>query len=189
METVVRRVVVMSLLSTLLFASPLEAADEQAPSDPHVRTLEPCRPTLVEDAMRLSPTVRDLVDTLEQSDLVVYVRCAFFKDSSITGRLSFMGAVADRRYVVVEIKLYEQYSLQMATLAHELQHAVEVADAASIRDTTTMARHYRLIGIAIDRHPLIFETLAARAVGERVHRELFGASARSRATQINAGSR
>ncbi len=188
MENVVRRLVVICLVGPLQFASSVQAADQPSP-DPHVRTLHPCRSTLVDEAMRQSPTVHELVDTLEQSDLVVYVRCTFFKDSSITGRLSFLGAVADRRYVVVEIKLHEQHGSQIATLAHELQHAVEVAQAPSIRDTASMAVHYRQIGIAIDRHPLIFETLAARAVGDRVHRELFSASARARAAELTAGSR
>jgi hypothetical protein len=188
METVVRRVVVITLVVAVLFASSPQAAD-QVFSDPHVRMLEPCRGSLVEDAARLSPTVRELVETLERSDLVVYVRCALLKNSSITGRLSFLGAVADRRYVVVEIRLHDQYSSQISTLAHELQHAVEVAQAPSIRDNASMAAHYRQIGIAIDRHPLIFETLAAREIGDRVHRELFGASARMRAAEIIAGSR
>jgi len=188
METVGRRLVVTCLVAASLFAS-VQAADDQPPVDPRVRTLEPCRATLVEDAARLSPTVRELVDTLEQSDLVVYVRCTSFKDSTVTGRLSFLGSVADRRYVVVEIKLYEQYSSQIATLAHELQHAVEVAAAPSIRNSATMAKHYMLIGIAIDRHPLIFETMAARAIGERVHRELFGVSAHARAADATPGSR
>lgn len=189
METVARRVVVTLVAVILLVASSVQAMDDQPSTDPHVRPLEPCRQTLVADAIRLSPTVHDLVARLEQSDLVVYVRCAVFKNSTFSGRLSFLGATANRRYVVAEIKLYDQFSLQIATLAHELQHAKEVADAPSIRNTASMAAHYRRIGITIDRYPLIFETWAARAVSERVHRELFTLSARPRAAETTAGSR
>lgn len=181
--SVVRRSVVITLVASFLFVSSSQAAD-QSSSDPHVRTLEPCRSTLVEEAAQQSPTVRALVDTLEQSDLVVYVRCVFFKDSTLTGRLAFLGAVADLRYVVVEVRFHEQSSAQIATLGHELQHAVEVSEAPSIRDPLTMAAHYRKIGIAIGRHPLIFETAAARAIAERVHKEVFAASTRSRAADM-----
>ncbi len=191
METFVRRVAVISLSLSIL-TSPFQAAaqspiDATSP-DRHVRLLEPCRTTLLDDATRLSPTVEQLVDRLEHSDLVVYVRCAFLKNSAITGRMAYLGTTAGRRYVIVEIKLHDQYSTQIGTLAHELQHAVEVADAPSVRNSISMAAHYRAIGFAVDRHPMIFETWAARAVGDRVHRELFGASARTRAVETSAGS-
>lgn len=189
MESIVaRRVAVIALVLSFLFVSSSQAAD-QSTGDPRVRTLDPCPAALVEEATAQSPTVRALVDALERSDVVVYVRCVFFKDSSLSGRLAFLSSVADLRYVVVEIRLHEQFSSQTATLAHELQHAVEIAEAPSVRDPLTMADHYRRIGIAIGRHPLVFETAAARAVGERVHREMFATSAGSRAAGPSAGSR
>jgi hypothetical protein len=188
MKLFVRRFVVIPLAVFVLFAASAQAADDQ-PANPHVRILESCRPSLVTQATRLSPTVHELVDQLERSDLVVYVRCTAFKDSSITGRLSFLGSVSDRRYVVIELKLHEQYSSQIAILAHELQHAVEVASAPQVRSSETMAEHYRKIGIAVDDHPMIFETAAAREVGERVHRELFGVSMNTRAGEASSGSK
>jgi hypothetical protein len=186
--SVVRRSVVISLVASFLFVSSSQAAD-QSSSDRHVRSLEPCRSTLVEEAAQQSPTVRALVDTLEQSDLIVYIRCVFFKDSALSGRLGFLGTVAHLRYVVIEVRFYEQASTRIATLGHELQHAVEIAEAPSIRDQRTMAEHYRRIGVAVGRHPLIFETAAAKAVADRVHREVFATSTRSRAADIAAGSR
>jgi hypothetical protein len=189
MDTFVRRTLVISSLLAVLFAASLQAAPVQtvdsASTDPHIRVLEPCRGSMVEDAARQSPTLQSLVDTLEGSDVIVYVRCVFFKDSTITGRLAFLGAVAGLRYVIVEVRFHEQPSSQVATLAHEMQHAVEVAQAPSIHDSETMAQHYRSIGTAVGRHPLIFETMAARAVAERVHRELSATSVRSRATDTS----
>lgn len=180
----IRSTCLAALGAVVLFASPLRAAQpSEAPSpiNPHIRVLDPCRSALLDDAVRLSPTTRQLVATLEKSDVIVYVRCSFFKDSTLAGRLSFLGAVGGLRYVVVEVRFYEPPNTQIATLAHELQHAVEVAGDASIHDAKTMAAYYRQHGHATSLGATLFETTAAREVGLRVHRELFDA-ARTRAS-------
>lgn len=178
----VRSLSLAVLCVVALFATPLAAAplsETPPPVHPHVRVLDPCRGTLLDEAVRLSPTMRQLVTTLDGSDVVVYVRCGFFKDSTLAGRLSFLGAVASLRYVVVELRIYEPMSTQVATLGHELQHAVEVASDESIQDAKTMAAYYRQHGHTIGLGSTLFETDAARAVGLRVHRELVESRART----------
>ena len=62
----------------------------------------------------------------------------------------------------------------MATLGHELYHALEIAREPSIVDGRTLAAHYRRIGEqqgdTIGR--MTFETAAAFEAGRRARREL-----------------
>jgi hypothetical protein len=65
---------------------------------------------------------------------------------------------------------------QLALIAHELQHAVEVAAAPHVVDVATLAQEYERIGHAT-RHRVemrSFETLAAIAAARRVLAELAG---------------
>jgi hypothetical protein len=160
------------LLSILLLAAASVQAGEPI-GDPHVRLLFPCDKSLIDDASQNSETVRGLMDRLTQSDLVVYVRCTTFKSSALAGRLMFMGAVAGVRYVVVDVRIQTQWRNHVATLAHELMHAVEVAEAPWVQNNADMERFYREVGMMTNDRPRSFETAAARSVGSRVYRELF----------------
>lgn len=131
-----------------------------------------CSPSFVADVAALSSTVRALLARIERSDLVVYVRCVSFKPAAFAGRLLFVTAAGAHRYLMIEIRSPEQWHTQATTMAHELQHAVEIADAPWVRTDRQMAQHYRLTGIAVAAQPLTFDTEAARQVEWRVHREL-----------------
>lgn len=60
----------------------------------------------------------------------------------------------------------------IATLAHELIHALEVAAAPQVVDEASFARYFGEVA-----HPLrdaVVDTAAAREIGHRVHFELTG---------------
>jgi hypothetical protein len=166
-----RRIVVTALVLSWSLTRPIHASEPVA-GVRHIRVLSPCVKTLIEDATTRSSTVRMLVDCIDQSDLIIYVRCVAFKNASLFGRLGFLTAVVGQRYVVIELRTPEQWNMQVATIAHELQHAVEIADARWVRNQATMAQYYRQHGIRIDAGPLVFDTEAARTTGLRVRREL-----------------
>jgi hypothetical protein len=139
-----------------------------------VRVLPSCLDSFIADAAARSSTIRALVARIEQSDLIVYVRCASFRNAALAGRLVFLTAVARTRLLMIEIKSPEQWHTQVATVAHELQHAVEIADAPSVRSQAALALHYRQTGITVATNPFVFDTEAARQTGLRVQRELYG---------------
>jgi hypothetical protein len=62
----------------------------------------------------------------------------------------------------------------IATLAHELQHAIEVASAPDITDAASIQALFRRIGRVRlgNRSAVTYETEAAERAGEAVQREL-----------------
>ena len=181
----VRRIVVATLILWSL-VRPLHAADAPAPFR-RIRILPTCLHTLIEDATAVSSTVRTLVARIQQSNLIVYVRCVALARSSFVGRLMFLTAIAGQRYLVIELRSPEPWPAQVATMAHELQHAVEIADAPWVLTQAGMAQYYRNAGITVGTKPLTFDTEAARQVGLRVQRELSALQTARQVTRPGAG--
>lgn len=152
-----------------------------------IRVLPTCVNTLLEDATAVSSTVRALVARIEQSNLIVYVRCVAFNQATFVGRLMFLTATAGQRYLVIELRNPEQWQTQVVTLAHELQHAVEIADAPWVVNQAGMAQYYSQAGITVGTRRLTFDTDAARQVGLRVQRELSAVLAARQVTRADTG--
>lgn len=169
--TAVRRACLLGALSLLQTATPLRA---QEPGDPgRLRVHASCRPTVVSDAAERSATVRALVVRLERSDLIVYVRCAARRSPAYAARLGLLGAARAVRVVLIELGAGLPWSEQAALVGHELQHAIEIADAPWVRDARTMAALYRQVGMEAPGAPGVFETRAAIEAGDRTRREWF----------------
>jgi hypothetical protein len=116
-----------------------------------------------------------LVEELEGSDVIVHVERFIRLQQSIGGQLFFVteGAEGDR-FLRIRLNARAAAFDMTATLAHELQHALEVARAAGVRDEAGLARLYRAIGTELE--PGVFDSRAARDVEALVRAELFGAS-------------
>lgn len=154
-------------------ASPLPA--------PHVRIADPELRRLFDAGLAVSPTLHALVQRLEHSDVVAYIR---FEEprAGIDGSLQFVSTAAGIRYLLIRVERLPTRSRQLALIGHELQHAVEVATAPHVVDQQTFVQEYERIGHARHRgqQPRRFETLAALAAGERVLKELDGRDLRQR---------
>jgi hypothetical protein len=63
---------------------------------------------------------------------------------------------------------------QISVMAHELQHALEVAEAPEVTDAASLVDLFRRIGYvkAESGRGIAYETKAARGVGDRVAEEL-----------------
>jgi hypothetical protein len=88
--------------------------------------------------------------------------------------LTFLTKAAGYRYVVVRMAQFSRLQ-QIAMMAHELQHAVEIADTPAIVDGPSLVREYRQIGYENVRSQLpgiSFDTRAAVRAGEQVLKEL-----------------
>jgi hypothetical protein len=158
--------------ASLLFAA-CAAAQEPAARPAHVRSESADLLALIQATADQSPTVRALIDRLDRSDVVVYVRARPLPSASIDGRTGLLSAAAGSRYLVIELACPRSVLVQSVTLAHELHHAVEIADAPEVVSAVTLERFYAEIGEKKgDPGHWTFETAAARAVGERVRREL-----------------
>ena len=149
-------------------------------SAPHLRPEVMLRP-LVEQAAARSPSIRALIDRIEASDVIVYVRLRPFSQSDLDGRVALLSAMpAGQRFLVIELACGRADLVTLSTLGHELFHAVEIADQPSIVDASGLAAFYMRVGVRtgdVQGH-LTFETRGAEQMGVRVRRELFTTPAR-----------
>jgi hypothetical protein len=146
----------------------------------HVRPEKALRP-LVDEATRRSPAVRALIDRLEGLDVTVYIRLRSFDQFDLEGRVGMLDAPTSHRYVVIELARGRTGDSQMATLAHELFHATEIAAEPSVVDVRSLAALYARIGIQTDNHAgrRSFESEGAVAAGQQTRRELWAYRSRS----------
>jgi hypothetical protein len=153
------------------------------PSDAitHVRADTADVAALIAEGAAQSPSVRALLDRIDGSDVVAYVRLRTFTSTELEGRVMFVSSVGGFRYVVIELACGRRRAALLATLGHELQHVVEIASAPSIVNARTLASHYERIGEHTNAHLglTMFETDAAREAERHVRRELSQANARS----------
>ena len=159
-------------------AIPVRASDPDAEAFPnvpfqHVRAEDSQMRALIEDAIASSPTVRALVTRITASDVVVFVTCERDPAVKASGRLNFMTLAGGVRYLVIRLKP-KRRAAAIAMLAHELQHATEIADSPAIVDERSLAREYERIGYRshASHGGLAFDTKAAVDVGRRVAEEL-----------------
>jgi hypothetical protein len=131
---------------------------------------------LIADGLNGSSTFRHVVDRLNRSDVVVYVRCQQDVAKRMDGYLKFVGSAGGYRYLQAHIRYNTSRVHQIALIGHELFHAVEVADAPSVIDVTSFERQYARIGF-VSRTVRVgggiaYDTHAAIRTGEQILREL-----------------
>jgi hypothetical protein len=154
----------------------LDAAPAHAQTrPPRVRAASPYLRLLIASGVERSPTFRDIVNQLEQSDLIVEVQCGLFKASTLAGRTVLLAAQGDVRYALVEVGCPVMSMPGLYTLGHELRHALEIASAPSVVDGESLAQFFTEIGFR-NRYTNQygqFETADAIDAGERIRHELF----------------
>ncbi len=155
-------------------AQPMGEPDSsEAGRTPRVRGMDPFAATILQQGCPQSATCRRLVTAIEHSDVIVLVRTRALKNH---GGLVFARATRGARYLHVTLGLPETDDRLIAYLAHELQHALEIASEPGIVTVAAMERFYR-------RRPgAQFEqgvcTPAAQKVTRKVDDELARAKAR-----------
>jgi len=139
----------------------------------HVRTTEPQIQAFIDEGCVRSKTFRQLITTLSQSDVIVYVEPQLTRPA-LGGFLVHHIIRADGwRYVRVALDYRGSPGRVIAVLGHELQHAVEIAMDASVRDDESLQQMVRRGAIAFGCGGTeCYETRAAKDVEKRVLREL-----------------
>ena len=163
----------------------------------HIRTTDARLRSLIDEGVRTSPTFRSIVDRLIGSDVIVLLQCDPTASAQVDGRLTFASKAGGFRYVIVRLR-HQRNRLQfIGLLAHELRHAVEVADTSAIVDSLSLAREYGRIGYVRRATPeaTSFDTDAAIEAGYQVVAEIGAAQQSSRRTlatraafELNAGT-
>jgi hypothetical protein len=160
---------------------PAPAAPSHSPDDPGdaaYGTSDRLRPQgervarLLRDARRRSPTVRRLVETIERSDVIVYLDISPRLPPNVAACLTWMAATTSRRIVRASFRMNAGANEAIAMLAHELQHVVEVIDHPEVRSNATLLDLYRRIGHPTGTSGLRWDTRDAVAVGTLARLEL-----------------
>jgi bacterioferritin-associated ferredoxin len=137
----------------------------------HVRTTEPRIVALVEQGIARSATFRLLVDTLNASDVIVYVEPKL-NHRPPSGFLAHrVVARGPARYLRIAVDLHGADERLIGLVAHELQHAVEVAQAVNVRSSQAMVELFERLAIGAFCGGC-YETEAALVMQERVLEEL-----------------
>lgn len=163
-------------------ADPRDPAREPAPAAgriergsggmPSVRGAGRLMRQVIADGIARSPTFAALVAELGRTNVIVYVEGAHVLPANIAARLSFLGASqTEYRYLRVQVHIKLDPNERLALVAHELQHALEVARSPAVRDERTLELLYQEIG---ERHRIErqYDTAAARETGRQVRHEL-----------------
>jgi hypothetical protein len=152
------------------------AAAERNVRERHLRLTEPELADLIEDGVRASPTLQRLVDQVEASDVIVHVVFDRSWSPSAAGHISLLATVPGARYLRISIDRRIAGAQRLALLGHELQHAVEIADAAWVTDHEGVASLYRSIGFRSDNgRDDCYDSRLAIETGHRIQREVLAA--------------
>ena len=163
------RVVLTLVLFTL--AAPHRS---YAQSSPHIRILDPILKELFDHGVQQSPTLRALVDNVEAAPILVFIEGDLRMPTYVGARLNFVTSVNGLRYVRVDVDCTLSPRRQIALLAHELQHALEIGERVDILHAEDMESLYEDIGFESFENGShkSFETEAALTVQRTVDDEM-----------------
>jgi len=155
-----------AVVNSSAFAGPPDGGARLRPQDARIIQA-------INEGSARSATFKALIDRIEASDVIVYVAINPLIKSTLSGALTWMTRAGDFRYVRASIAPDLPFDQMIASVAHELHHAVEVIEDASVVDEKSLVTMYKKIGLpsraAGDSG---WETIAAQRTGTQVRREL-----------------
>jgi len=109
----------------------------------HIRTADARILAFIEEGLSGSATFRQLVETLDGSGVVVYVEPKVAHDALGGYLLHDVTVAGPYRYLPVMVDIRGSKGRLIPVLAHELQHAVEVAQSPDARDAAGVLEAFR----------------------------------------------
>ena len=158
------------MLTMMLLAMAVTAQD---PSQRHVRAAEPRILALINAGLSRSATFRGLIAALDKSDVIVYIEPKLARQA-LGGYLAHnITTAGSYRYLHVAIETAGSAGRLIPLLAHELQHAVEVARAPEAVDSESLERLFDRLAVRFGcGGTTCSETQAAKDVERIVGEEL-----------------
>lgn len=150
----------------------------KAPRPEVLRCVDASLMDLIQQGLARSGTLQALTSHLERAGVIVFLSYDHQMPAAIAGRTRIISAAGGWRYLATELSDRLSRVDLLSLLAHELQHAVEIADAPDVVDDATLTALYRRIGTDTGHNTVEgsvwFETQAAVETGRRVFCELSG---------------
>jgi hypothetical protein len=140
-----------------------------------VRSSEQIILSLLSEGYNRSSSFRGLVDTLQHSNAIVLVQPGVCAGGLIRSCVVSVLSARGQRRVNIKVDTRTNHNMLIATIAHELQHAVEIVEHPDVTDSESTLALYRLIGNGRCRDGLSerCETTRALDTEERVLAELY----------------
>jgi hypothetical protein len=175
-----RAMPLVSAVVFLLAAAAPSVAGPLASSVQNVRARDVTAALFLRFGNEKSARFREIIRTLESSNVIVYVDVRQDGGRPVGGGLTFIGEAHGIRWVRATVdsgtasfaRTCQDIVRLTSILGHELQHALEASQAVSMHDAGEFERHFRAIGV--DEGPRVLDTVAARETGSRVADELRG---------------
>jgi hypothetical protein len=164
-----------SAFVTLLIVIVVGMTPVAAATYPHVvrvRAADARSASVLAEGRLRSYSFRKVLQRIDQLDVIVYIEMQPQLRGRLGGRVTWVTATKDFRYVRVSLNPELTKSHLVATLAHELQHVAEIGEAPTVVDDATLSAHYRHIGVESRERSEEWDTEAAQRTGEVVRREL-----------------
>ena len=148
------------------------ALTAQGSPERHVRATEQKVLKLIDAGLSRSETFRRLVATLNESDVIVYIEPKL-THQALGGYLAHnVVAQGNHRYLHIAVQTQGSERRLVSLLAHELQHAVEVAQAPEARDAESLERTFSRLAVMFGcGGTTCYETQAAKNVEHIVNEE------------------
>lgn len=162
-----RTTVALMCVAAMCAGSRADARDDV----PHVRPLDPCGATVIVSGFARSATIRVQHARLAASDVVAYVVCKWMRAGEPDASLVWVSRASSLRYVLVRISIDLDPRRRIRMLGHELQHALELAEAPWVREEGDLVRLFQQIGRRTQKFAT-YETDAAQDVERDVALEV-----------------
>ena len=167
------------LVCTLSVIQAQNPPDMPAPVDAHgfrVRAMDGRARDWIAQGIRQSSTFRTLLGRLAASDVIVYVEIVDRIAGGAAAPIYFVTTTATARYLRIELVAGERADEMVALVGHELQHAVEIAEARHVRSSAAVAVLY----LAMSENSLNrghYDSIAARVAEARIRSEVASSQA------------
>lgn len=179
-----RQLVVAALIGASVFsarAAAMPVAEEKPAVSladlPRIRTLDLDVALAVRRGYDASPTLRRIVQKLQSANVIVYLDRNNRFHQEEAAHLRFAGSARGLRYVRVSLSTRLTARELTVFVAHELMHALEIAEAEQVVDERSMKDLYCRIGSLTHNG---YDTEAALRVTEQVSDELDSPGLRDR---------
>lgn len=179
------RTLIALFVGCLISSSTFAAVPEEAWREARIRPQDPRLTDLLRDGVARSATFRALVTRIEAGNVFVYLSLSPMMKSTLAGKLTWITNAGRFRYLRATINTEQSFDQMIATLAHELQHAVEVSADDRVTDQRSLQELYKRIGRpSFTGITAGWETDAAQQTGLQVRRELTAATATASTARV-----
>ena len=149
-------------------AAPACQFEATTPAYEHVRVSDAGLRAQFDEGLKRSATLRSLVARIEKFNALVYIHAGYAGGPAggwLTGAMSHrVISAGDVRFVHIEVWPNRSYK-SVATIGHELQHAIEVLEAG-VSGEARVTDLYKRIGVVVRKG--VYETTAAQRAGTSV---------------------